>query len=269
VDWSKAVDWKNFRIFDLSQPTSWRAPPFMWYPPFKVSWLKTLGEHGVRAQYIESSLHFGTHFDGQMHFMTGGKDIASLPLQNYLVGDGVILDIGPYVGDYDIYTPETFRKAAKEGNVEINRGDIVVVRTGYHHYAWCGDKPDEVRYMIKHPGPDVRFAKWCIEMKFKWLAVDAISQDHPLNTVVRKARADLVEEAEKKWGEKIDKMMPWPENYQVMHVLLFPHLIQHAENLGGEIDEAANRRGIIGAFPFKFEDGETAFARIVAFLSTK
>jgi len=63
--------------------------------------------------------------------------------------------------------------------------------------------------------------------------------------------------------------MPWPENYQVMHVLLFPHLILHAENLGGEIDEAANRRGIIGAFPFKFEDGETAFARIVAFLSAK
>jgi len=26
----------------------------------------------------------------------------------------VILDIGPYVGDYDIYTPETFKKAAKE-----------------------------------------------------------------------------------------------------------------------------------------------------------
>jgi len=47
-------------------------------------------------------------------------------------------------------------------------------------------------------------------------------------------------------GEKMREDDALPENYQVMHVLLFPHLIQHAENLGGEIDEAANRRGIIG-----------------------
>src|SRR3989449_8281385 len=120
--------------------------------------------------------------------------------------------------------------------------------------------------MIKHPGPDVRFAKWCIEMKFKWLAVDAISQDHPLNTVVRKARPDLVEEAEKKWGGKIEKMMPWPENYQVMHVMLFPHLIQHAENLAGEIDEAANTPGVICAFPFKFQSGECACPGVVGLL---
>ncbi len=66
----------------------------MWYPPMKVSWIKTLGEHRVRAQYIESSLHFGTHLDGQMHFMTGGKDIASLPLEHYLVDEGVVVDIG-------------------------------------------------------------------------------------------------------------------------------------------------------------------------------
>ncbi len=269
MNWSKVVDWTNFGIYDLSQPTSWKAPPFMWYPPFKVSWIKTLSEHRVRAQYIESSLHFGTHFDGQMHFMTSGKDIASLPLRNYLVGEGVTVDIEPYVEDFSIYTPETLKKAAREGNVQMKTGDILIIRTGYHHYAWCGDKADEVRYMVKHPGPDVRFAKWCLEMKFKWLGVDATAQDHPLNTVVRNARPDLVAEAEKSWGRKIERMMPWPENYQVMHIMLFPHLLQHAENLGGEIDEAANRRGIIGAFPFKFQDGETAFARIVAFVSEK
>jgi arylformamidase len=267
MNWSSIVDWKNFRIHDLSQPTSWKAPPFMWYPPMKVHFIKFLGENRVRAQYIESSMHHGTHLDGQMHFMTAGKDIASLPIEHYLVDEGLVLDIGPYVDDYDVYTPELVKKAAREGNVQIKKGDILILRTGYHHYAWCGDKADEVRYMIKHPGPTAVFAKWCIEMKFKWLAVDAASQDHPFNTVIRNARPDLVEEAEKKWGKKVQRVLPWPENYQVMHIMLFPHLIQHAENLGGEIDEAANKRGIIGCFPFKFEDGETAFARIVAFMS--
>ncbi len=267
MDWTNVVNWNNVSLLDLSQPTSWKAPPFMWYPPMKMHWIKTLPEHGVRAQYIETSLHFGTHFDGQQHFMTTGKDIASLPLEDYLVGEGIVLDISKYVTDYDIYTPETLLKAAREANLEIKRGDIVIINTGYHKYAWCGETPDEVRYMVKHPGPDVEFAKWCIEMKFKWLGIDASSQDHPFNTVIRKQRGDLVEEAESKWGKKIEQILPWPENYQVMHTLLFPKLIQHAENLGGEIDKASNRRGIIGAFPFKFQDGETAFARIVAFMS--
>jgi arylformamidase len=267
LDWSKIVHWNKVSLLDLSQPTSWKGLPFMGYPPMKVHWIKTLAEHGVRAQYIETSLHFGTHFDGQLHFMTGGKDIASLPLANYLVGEGVIIDISGLVSDYDVYNVEILEKAAKEGSVEIKSGDILIINTGYHKYAWCGEQPDDVRYMIKHPGPDIDFAKWCIKMKLKWLGVDASSQDHPFNTVIRKVRSDLVLEAEKKWGERIEERLPWPENYQVMHTLLFPHLIQHAENLGGEIDKALNKRGIIGAFPFKFMDGETAFARIVAFVS--
>lgn len=265
-DWSKLLDWSRVKVYDLSQPTSARAPPFMWYPPFKWTWIKRLSEHGVNAQYIEGPLHTGTHFDGQLHFMTGGKDIASIPI-DYFIGEGVIVDISKHVGDYDIYTVETLLSAAKEGGVEIKRGDILLIYTGYSRYAWCGPEPDEVRYICKHPGPDVRFAKWCIEMRFKWLGVDAVSQDHPLNTVIRRARPDLVAEAERKWGKKIDELLPWPENYQVMHTLLFPKMILHVENLGGDIDKVANRRCLIAAFPFKFEGGESAYCRVVAFTS--
>ena len=266
MDWSKVLDWSRVKLYDLSQPTSWKGTPFMRYPPMKMSWIKTLSEHRVRAQYIESSLHFGTHFDAQLHFMTGGRDIASLPLEGYLVGEGAVVDIGPFVDDYSIYTPEILKKAAREGNVEIRKGDILIIRTGYHRYAWCGDQPDEVRYLIKHPGPDVRFAKWCLGMKFRWLGIDAAAQDHPFNTIIRDSRPDLVLEAEKKWRRKVGALLPWPENYQIMHIMLFPRLLLHAENLGGEIDKASNKRGIIGAFPFKFMDGEAAFARLVALM---
>ena len=88
----------------------------------------------------------------------------------------------------------------------------------------------------------------------------------PTLLAIRNARPDLVLEAEEKWKTKVGSLLPWPENYQVMHLMLFPHLMLHAENLGGEIDEASNKRGIIGAFPFKFQDGEAAFARLVAFV---
>jgi len=47
----------------------------------------------------------------------------------------------------------------------------------------------------------------------------------------------------------------------------FGHDRMHIENLGGDISPPApqNRRLIIGCFPWKFQGGEAAFARMVAF----
>jgi kynurenine formamidase len=52
-----------------------------------------------------------------------------------------------------------------------------------------------------------------------------------------------------------------------MHVQVFikPFEIIHAENLGGQLNELGNRRMIVGCFPWKFQDGESSIARIVAF----
>jgi kynurenine formamidase len=44
-------------------------------------------------------------------------------------------------------------------------------------------------------------------------------------------------------------------------------MILHVENLGGEIDKVASRRCVIAAFPFKFDGGESAYCRVVAFVS--
>ena len=57
------------------------------------------------------------------------------------------------------------------------------------------------------------------------------------------------------------------EDYQLTHNKLFGHNGMHIENLGGEISapEIQNRRLIIGCFPWKFQGGEAAFARVVAF----
>ena len=86
-----------------------------------------------------------------------------------------------------------------------------------------------------------------------------------MNTVLRKIRPDLAEEAEKKLGKPLDKIFP-NKDYQIMHTLLFPHDIVHAENLGGDIEKLSNKRTTIGCFPWKFQGGESAFCRIVAFV---
>ncbi|MCE4613283.1 MAG: cyclase family protein [Desulfurococcales archaeon] len=265
-DWAREVDWSNAKIYDLSQPLSNLAPPFPTYPPFEFKWIKVLPEHGVQAQYIQGPLHIGTHFDGPLHFDPSGRDIGSIPVE-YFIGPGLIIDISDEVGDLDIYTSDMIESKARSYNLEIREYDILVIHTGYVRYAWYQKTADTVRYILKHPGPTKEFADWLLKKKIRWTAIDAVSQDHPLNTVIRRVRPDIVAEFEKKFGKSVDEMMPWPENYQLMHTYLFPRGVLHVENLGGDVDKVLNRRCIIGCPPFKFQGGEAAYCRCFAICS--
>ncbi len=69
--------------------------------------------------------------------------------------------------------------------VEVRKGDILVIKTGWNKYGWCSKESDEFRYMVKHPGPSPDFSKWATEMEIKWIGVDAVSADHPMNTIMR------------------------------------------------------------------------------------
>jgi kynurenine formamidase len=86
-----------------------------------------------------------------------------------------------------------------------------------------------------------------------------------MNTVIRRLRADEAEEAEAVLGRRLDAVFP-KADYQIMHTLLFPHDVIHIENLGGEIDQVLDRRLTFGCFPWRFQGGEAALCRAVAFL---
>ncbi|AEX86073.1 cyclase [Marinitoga sp. 1135] len=258
----------GIKVYDLTQKIGITTPPWPGYEPMKLWYFKRMMLQKVNGQIVQTSMHNGTHLDGQRHFMTGGRDIASLPLDGYLFGEGVILDISKEVGDFDIYTPETLLKVAKENNLEIKKGDIIIINTGYHKYAWDQPEANENKYYYFHPGPDQRFADWLKEMEIKWVGVDCGSADHPMNTILREYRPEFAKMADehfrKKYGKPLDEYFT-DETYQLMHIDLFPHLILHAENLGGEIDKVLNRRMYIGIFPWKLVDGESSIARVAAF----
>lgn len=253
----------KFKLYDLTQPFSVLTPPWPTYTAPSIRYIKRISEHRVNGVELTTSMHVGTHLDGELHFVSYGRDIASIPLER-LVGEGVIVDISDDVGDYDIYFPEHITK-----KVEVKKGDILIIYTGYHKYAWYMPNADEVRYFYKHPGPTREFADWVKKMEIKWIGVDCGSADHPMNTILRKLRPDLAEEAkkklEKKYNKSFDELFP-PDDYQLMHTYLFPHGIIHAENLGGDIEKILNQRVLIGCFPFKFVGGESALCRIVAFV---
>ena len=50
---------------------------------------------------------------------------------------------------------------------------------------------------------------------------------------------------------------------------MFNKGIIHAECLGGDIDLLLNQRVQIGCFPWRFVDGESSIARIVAFVDDR
>ena len=63
------------KLYDLSQPLNQDCFFWPYYPPFEVKYIKRKVEHGVNAQYIQTSNHMGTHLDAPRHFVTNGMTI--------------------------------------------------------------------------------------------------------------------------------------------------------------------------------------------------
>jgi len=252
----------KLKMYDLTQPLSDLTPAWPTYEPLQVKFFKRLAPNGANGQLVTHSNHVGTHLDGSLHFCTHGRDIASIPLEE-LVSDGVIVDLSDIAEDYGIYTSKQITD-----RVEVRKGDILIINTGYHKYAWDQPESDELRYFVKHPGPDASFHRWALDMKIKWIGVDCGSADHPMNTIIRNWHPKSFIEAEKKlqakFGKSWDEMFPEDEYYQVMHLKLFPKKLVHAENLGGEIDLVSNKRLWIGLFPLRGIEMESSMCRIIA-----
>ncbi len=255
-------NWKNTAMYDLTQPLSILTPPWPTYEPLSMKFFKRLSPNGANGQILTHSNHVGTHLDGPLHFCTHGMDIASLPL-DFLINEGVIVDLSDICEDYGIYTSKDI-----EDRVEVKEGDIIIINTGYHRYAWDQPEADEVRYMVKHPGPMREFADWLIKKKIKWIAVDCGSADHPMNTKIREWQPREAAQCEKylkeKYGKGYAELMP-DDDYQVMHIPLFARNIIHIENIGGDIDKILNRRMVLGCFPWRLVGGESCICRVVAF----
>lgn len=254
------------KLIDLTIPIGIGTPAWPTYEPLQVKYFKRLAPNGANGQLVTHSNHVGTHLDGEIHFYTPGKDISELEL-DYLVAPGVVVDISDAVGDYDIYTSKMIEERA-----DVREGDILIINTGYHKYGWDQPNADEVRYMVQHPGPNREFAEWAKKKKLRWIGVDCGSADHPFNTAIRGWMPRYAKECDthmqNKYGKSLEELFD-DGKYQLMHLEMFNHHIIHAECLGGDIDLLSGKRCTIGCFPWRFVDGESCIARIVAFVDDK
>lgn len=280
--WARVVAWQaplgmdeeaffqvmdSAEMLDLTVPFSVQTPQWANYVPLTVTYTKRVGGQyfgmGRNGSICNASIHLGTHMDGEKHFYPAGRTIGQVPLEEW-VGPGVIADISHLVSNSSVYTPKMIQDV-----VDIRQGDILIIKTGWNQFGWSSPDSDEFRYMIKHPGPSPDFAQWCIDMQIKWIGIDCVAADHPMNTIQRLWHPKTFEEANAKlirdFGKDWDEMYPIEHYYQDMHLNLFPKRIVHAENLGGQIAVAPSGRYYIGCFVQKAMEAESMWGRFVAF----
>jgi kynurenine formamidase len=261
------AEMKSSKMLDLTVPFSVQSPQWANYEPLSVRYNKRVGGQffgmGRNGSVCNASIHLATHMDGEKHFYPAGRAIGQVPLDEW-VGPGVIADISGLVSNSSVYTPKMI-----ESVVDIKEGDILIIKTGWQNFGWNSQDSDEFRYMIKHPGPSPDFSEWAAKMKIKWIGIDCVAADHPMNTIQRiwhpktfdEANAKLVKDFGKTW----DEMFPLDQYYQDMHLNLFPKRIVHAENLGGQLASTPSGRYYIGCFVQKAMEAESMWGRFVAF----
>lgn len=131
---------------------------------------------------ISMYTHTGTHIDALNHFGLHGKiwngyaadehlgdrgwDKAGAEKIPPIIGRGVLIDMPAYKGidvlpgNYVISLDE-LQQAIKAQHLQINKGDIVLIRTGLMKYFYS----DKEKFMNSGPGMSMEAIKWLVEQK--------------------------------------------------------------------------------------------------------
>ncbi len=173
----------DHRVYDLAQPYFVGMPHFPTHPPFLFGLTKKHGEYVMpnggssAADAIAMGSHNGTHIDALNHFSCGGKlhggrevdavqtygagvDHLSVDTIQPIVRRGVLLDIAGLLEVESLpkettITPEHLDAACR--HVDVQRGDVVLFRTGWGRYF-----EDAARFLSQAhgPGPEIDAARW-------------------------------------------------------------------------------------------------------------
>jgi kynurenine formamidase len=173
------------RVFDLAQPYFPGMPHHPSHPPFLFGLVKQHGEYvgpagnSSAADALALGSHVGTHIDALCHFSCGGKlfggaEAASAQscqqgFSRYgidtvapIVRRGVLFDVARHSGvdalpaSFEI-TPRHLDEIARAQSLDVRRGDVVLLRTG-----WAAYFHDTARFVseVRGPGPARAGAEW-------------------------------------------------------------------------------------------------------------
>lgn len=176
---------RGVEVFDLAQPLSAETPSSPNHPGFKMSLMRRHGD-AVRAdgssaanEIIVTGGHVGTHVDalahvsfrGELHggvsaeeAQRGGRFSShGVDAMEPIVCRGIMLDVAALhgtdvlPGGYGV-TEGDLKAAAQKAGVEVQRGDVALVRSGWA--ANFGDAEAFLGHGTGVPGPTEGAARW-------------------------------------------------------------------------------------------------------------
>ncbi len=120
-------------MIDLSRVIYDGMPKIPVLPDVHVTKFLSLEKgHPLNVTELSIPCHAGTHVDAPIHIMPNGKSIEELPLEAF-VGPGAVIGVSKKGGE------EVTAKDLESSGVAVNRGDILMLHTGWDEKF---DSPD-------------------------------------------------------------------------------------------------------------------------------
>ena len=183
--------------------------------------------HPLNVTEMTIPCHAGTHVDAPVHIIEQGRSIEEMPLDSF-VGPGAVISVSKQGGE------EVTAKDLEASGVTVNRGDILMLHTGWDRKF---ESPD---YNL-HPYLSPDAAQWIVDHGVKMFGIDCITVDLPT------------------------PLRPKGFDYPV-HRILLGNDVLIAENVA-HLEELVGKKSRILAFPLKIKGSDAAHARIVAELN--
>jgi|ERR1051326_8692583 kynurenine formamidase len=154
------------RVVDLSFPI---RPHFRWKVASELRSSHERGDH-FRSTIVTMICHAYTHVDAPNHFLPGDRDIASMPVDQW-IGEAAVVDL-THLGDNGEVSAADLDKHAGH----VRRGDIVLLRTDWPRKVDVASKD----FWGRAPFTGRSGADWLVAK-----GVKAVGYDYPPDYTVR------------------------------------------------------------------------------------
>lgn len=128
----------------------------------EITQAANIEKDGYNDYHVKTTVHVGTHIDGPLHMVPGGKRISGMAVEKFF-GVGRLIDA----------RKRTMIDADLLGRASIRENDIVLVLTGF------SQKYGVAEYYESYPEITERFARGIVDLGVKMVGLDSPSPDRP------------------------------------------------------------------------------------------
>jgi arylformamidase len=217
------------RIVDLSFSI---RPHFRWKVAPELVAAHATG-HPLQSTVLTISCHAYTHVDAPLHYLVDGRDMASMPVDQW-VGDAAVVDLTHLGANGEVTAAELERRAG-----HMRRGDIVLLRTDWPRRMGV----DKEQFWKEGPWTGPSACEWLVTRGAKAV------YDYPPDHCIR----DTIAEPRRRPGR----------SEYTTHAIFFPAGITVIEYLTN-LDQIGAARCRFMALPLKLEGADGSPVRAIA-----